>query len=60
MEAVEPCPVLESDATLFEDLFAGSSSDSAALLQVDDDKGVPYPVSDEVGQFLMMGGVVHS
>jgi hypothetical protein len=58
METVEPRPaVLESESTLFEALFSGSGR--GAVLQDADNEGVPFPASDEVDRYLMMG-VVHS
>lgn len=49
--------VSESDTSLFEALFAGSSSAPPAGLQKDAD-GVPLSVFDEVDRYLSMG-VVH-
>ena len=59
MKVYEPAldSVLESDTTLFEALFAGSSSAPAALQENGD--GVPLPVCDEVDRYLAMG-IAHS
>ena len=59
MKVYEPAQdsVLESDTTLFEALFAGSSSAPAALQENGD--GVPLPVCDEVDRYLAMG-IAHS
>jgi hypothetical protein len=48
MKVYEPArfSVLESDTTIFEALFAGSSSAPAASQENSD--GVPLPVCDEV------------
>ena len=60
MKAYEPAgrsSVSESDTSLFEALFAGSSSAPPGLQENAD--GVPLPVFDEVNRYLSMG-VVHS
>jgi hypothetical protein len=54
MQTIEPRkPILESDATLFEALFAGNG----ALFE--GAEGIPRPVGDEVDRYVAMG-VVHS
>ena len=60
MESIEPQPVLDSeDATLFKALLFAGTGCGAALLQDADGEGIPFPASDEVDRYLMMG-VVHS